>query len=155
MGCPLYGFCLRRVFVWFMDAQAYIQEPILYLAGMPMDIINSGLETEQPIRVQFYYLTWWTWCLAPPLQCLDTRSSREIHYGDFFGYLKTAFYSGGLGVSCRHLPLEQNIVCTMSMEFQSPALSFRCIIWEISDMVYPGLWQQKCNYVLNQVSQLL
>ena len=27
----------------------------------------------------FYYLTWWTWCLAPPLQFPDTRSSRDIH----------------------------------------------------------------------------
>ena len=39
--------------------------------------INSGLETEQPIRVHFYYLTWWTWCLAPPVQFPDTWYSRE------------------------------------------------------------------------------
>ena len=26
-----------------------------------MDIINSGLETEQPIRDNFFHLTWWTW----------------------------------------------------------------------------------------------
>ena len=91
-----------------------------YFWKSTVDIINSGLETEQPIRVHFYDLTWWTWCLAPPLQFPDTRSSIEIRYGDFFGYLKTAFYSGGLGVCCRHCSLGQNIICTMSMEFQSP-----------------------------------
>ena len=106
--------------------------------GNTMDIINSGLETEQPIRVHIYYLTWWTWCLAPPLQFPDTRSSREIRYGDFFGYLKTAFYSGGLGVCCRHLPLGQNIVCTMSMEFQSPGntcTSQFCNCWHINFII--------------------
>ena len=50
------------------------------LASISMDIINSGLETEQPIRVHFYDLTLWTWCLAPPLQFPHTRSSIEIRY---------------------------------------------------------------------------
>ena len=35
-------------------------------------------------------------CTTNPLQFLDTRSSRKIRYGDCFGYLKIAFYSGGL-----------------------------------------------------------
>ena len=70
----------------------------------------------------FNDLTLWTWCLAPPLQFPDTRSSIEIRYGDFFGYLKTAFYSGDFGVCGRHCSLGQNIVCTMSMEFQSPGI---------------------------------
>ena len=35
----------------------------------------QGFETEQPIRVIFCYLTWWPWCLAPPLQFFDTQSS--------------------------------------------------------------------------------
>ena len=79
-----------------------------------MDIINSGLETEQPIRVHFYDLTWWTWCLAQRHRCSFQipEAVIEIRYGDFFGYLETAFYSGGL--------ILVNIVCTMSMEFQSP-----------------------------------
>ena len=43
-----------------------------------MDIINSGLKIEQPIRVHFYDLTWWTWCLAPPLQFPATEAVAKI-----------------------------------------------------------------------------
>ena len=60
------------------------QQPVKALR-FTMDIINSGLETEQPIRVHVYYLTWWTWCLAPPLQFPDTRSSRKIRYSECSG----------------------------------------------------------------------
>ena len=110
------------------------------LSMATMDIINSGLETEQPIRVHFYYLTWWTWCLLPSLHFPDTRSSREIRYGDFFGYLKTKFYSCG-----------PKIVSTMSMEFQSPDttssssnLTYMDIVQlNISSLMTPGFMQQK------------
>ena len=59
-----------------------------------VSIYRPGV-TEQPIRVHFYDLTWWRY-IAPPLQFPNTQISIEIRYGDFFGYLKTAFYSGGL-----------------------------------------------------------
>ena len=73
-----------------------------------MYIINSGLETEQPIRVLFYYLTWWTWCVAPPLQFPDTRSRRNVRYGDCFRYLKTAFlFWWTWCLYHRHWPLEK------------------------------------------------
>ena len=39
----------------------------------------------------FYYLTWWTWCLAPTLQFPDTRSSIDIRYGNFSGIWKLHF----------------------------------------------------------------
>ena len=114
---------------WFNNANFANQH-------LTMDIINSGLETKQPIRVHFYDLTWWIWCLAPPLPFTDTRNSIEIRYGDFFGYLKTTFYSGGLGVCCRHCSLGQNIVCTMSVEFQSPDLTVNRITCKNTPIVY-------------------
>ena len=65
--------CLRFIFVssmflyvWHWTASTHECVMQKY-ETIIIDIINSGLETEQPIRVHFYHLTWWTWCLAPPL----------------------------------------------------------------------------------------
>ena len=70
---------------------------------------------------------------------------------DFFGYLKTAFYSGGLGVYCRHWSLGQNIVCTMSMEFQSPGVILSgtrssSTLWIISTI---GWWMKSHIWWVN------
>ena len=91
-----------------------------------VSIYRPGV-TEQPIRVHFYDLTWWRY-IAPPLQFPNTQISIEIRYGDFFGYLHFILVDFG-GCCCRHCSLGQNIFCTMSMEFQSPAHTFSGCAW--------------------------
>ena len=101
----IWGAC--HLFTLYLKGQ-WIKLNILLEVLASNEYVRRPGVTEQPIRGHFYDLTWWTWCLAPPLQFPDTRSSIEIRYDDFFGYLKTAFYSSGLGVCCHHCSLGQN-----------------------------------------------
>ena len=64
-----------------------------------MDIRNSGLETEQPIRVL---------CgLGVERHIAVSRYLKQTRRSLRRLLLKTTFYSGGLGVYRRHWPLEQ------------------------------------------------
>ena len=74
---------------------------VLFGGNISMDIINSGLETEQTISpVLLFNLVDLVSSATIAVSRYPKQSQNSLR--QIFGYLKTAFYSGGLGVCCRH-----------------------------------------------------
>ena len=112
----IWGAC--HLFTLYLKGQ-WIKLNILLEVLASNEYVRRPGVTEQPIRGHFYDLTWWTWCLVPPLQFPDTRSS--IATVTFSSIWKLHFILVDLVSAATTARLDRIIiVCTMSMEFQRP-----------------------------------
>ena len=81
-----------------------------------------------------FAFTWVIFYRTPPLQFPDTRSSIEIRYGEFFGYLKTDFI---LVILCRTPPWTEyrlHNVYGVSKPWQHQFLFF--LSWQAAHLRY-------------------